>query len=96
MPEAPAASLTGAAKTAASRRRAVLMILGAACLFSLAGACVKALGGQVPLAQVVLCRNFFAVLVLLPVAEPDASIAAALGGAAVGTVMGAIASPFRP
>jgi membrane associated rhomboid family serine protease len=39
---------------------------------------------------------FGAVLVLLSVAEPDASIAAALGGAAVGTVMGAIASPFRP
>jgi drug/metabolite transporter (DMT)-like permease len=66
MPEAPAATLTGAVTSAASRRRAVLMILGAACLFSLAGACVKTLGGQVPLAQVVLCRNFFAVLVLLP------------------------------
>jgi len=66
MPEAPAATLTGAVTSAASRRRAVLMILGAACLFSLAGACVKALGGRVPLAQVVLCRNFFAVLVLLP------------------------------
>ena len=39
---------------------------------------------------------FFAVLVLLSVAEPDASIAAALGGAATGTVLGAIASPFRP
>jgi membrane associated rhomboid family serine protease len=39
---------------------------------------------------------FFAVLVLLSVAEPDASIGAAIGGAAVGTVMGAIASPFRP
>lgn len=37
-----------------------------------------------------------AVLFGLSVAEPDASIAAAVGGAAVGTVMGAIASPFRP
>jgi membrane associated rhomboid family serine protease len=39
---------------------------------------------------------FAAVLALLSVAEPDASWAAAVGGAAVGTVMGAIASPFRP
>jgi membrane associated rhomboid family serine protease len=39
---------------------------------------------------------FAAVLVLLSVAEPDAHILAAAGGAAVGTVIGAIASPFRP
>ncbi len=39
---------------------------------------------------------FIAVLFLLSVAEPDASIGAAIGGAAVGTVLGAIASPFRP
>jgi drug/metabolite transporter (DMT)-like permease len=62
MPEALVAVLP----IAAARRHAVLMILGAACLFSLAGACVKTLGGEVPLAQVVLCRNLFAVLVLLP------------------------------
>jgi hypothetical protein len=36
------------------------------------------------------------VLLLIPVAEPDASIFAAIGGAAAGTVLGAIASPFRP
>jgi membrane associated rhomboid family serine protease len=39
---------------------------------------------------------FGAVLALLSVAEPSASWAAAVGGAAVGTVLGAIASPFRP
>jgi len=39
---------------------------------------------------------FAAVLLLIPLAEPDASLFAAIGGAAVGTVMGAIASPFRP
>jgi membrane associated rhomboid family serine protease len=39
---------------------------------------------------------FGAVLALLSVAEPDASWAAAIGGAAAGTVLGAIASPFRP
>ncbi|MFZ4407444.1 MAG: DMT family transporter [Paracraurococcus sp.] len=62
MPEAPVAALS----LAASRRRAVLLILGAAGLFSLAGACVKALGGEVPLAQVVLCRNLFALPALAP------------------------------
>ena len=39
---------------------------------------------------------FAVVLLLIPLAEPDASFFAALGGAAVGTVLGAIASPFRP
>jgi membrane associated rhomboid family serine protease len=39
---------------------------------------------------------FMAVLFLLSVAEPDASIFAAVGGAGVGAVMGAVASPFRP
>jgi membrane associated rhomboid family serine protease len=39
---------------------------------------------------------FMAVLFLLSVAEPDASVFAAVGGAGVGAVMGAIASPFRP
>jgi len=39
---------------------------------------------------------FAAVLLLMSVAEPDANIFAAIGGAAVGAVMGAIASPFRP
>jgi len=39
---------------------------------------------------------FAAVLLLLSVAEPDANILAAVGGGAVGTVIGAIASPFRP
>jgi membrane associated rhomboid family serine protease len=39
---------------------------------------------------------FGVVLLLLPVAEPDANVFAAIGGAAVGTVIGAIASPFRP
>jgi membrane associated rhomboid family serine protease len=39
---------------------------------------------------------FAIVLLLLSVAEADASWAAAIGGAAVGAVLGAIASPFRP
>jgi membrane associated rhomboid family serine protease len=39
---------------------------------------------------------FAAVLLLLPLADLDASFAAGIGGAAVGAVVGAIASPFRP
>jgi membrane associated rhomboid family serine protease len=39
---------------------------------------------------------FAVVLLLLPVADQQASIFAGLGGAAVGAVAGAIVSPFRP
>jgi drug/metabolite transporter (DMT)-like permease len=49
-----------------SRRRAILLVLGAAAAFSLAAACVKALDGAVPLAEVVLWRNLFAIPALLP------------------------------
>jgi drug/metabolite transporter (DMT)-like permease len=79
MPEAPAAALSGAALPAldpARRRRAVLMILGAAGIFSVAGALVKGLGGQVPLAQVVLCRNLFAIPALLPLLWQAGGLAA--------------------
>ncbi|WP_240782616.1 DMT family transporter [Roseococcus sp. SYP-B2431] len=50
----------------AGRRRAILAILGAAILFAAAAACVKALDGAVPLAQLVLFRSVFAFPVLLP------------------------------
>ena len=49
-----------------ARRRAVLLVLGAAAVFSVAGVFVKALGGEIPLAQVVFCRNLFCIPVLLP------------------------------
>jgi drug/metabolite transporter (DMT)-like permease len=49
-----------------ARRRAVLLVLGAAAVFSVAGAFVKALDGAIPLAQVVFCRNLFCIPVLLP------------------------------
>jgi membrane associated rhomboid family serine protease len=39
---------------------------------------------------------FAAVLLLLPLADTDASVFAGLGGAAVGAVVGAVISPFRP
>ena len=59
-PPAPPAALGRA------RRRAVLLVLGAAAVFSVAGAFVKALDGAIPLAQVVFCRNLFCLPVLLP------------------------------
>ncbi len=51
----------------AARRRAILMILGAAGAFAAAAAMVKALDGALPLAQVVLGRNLFAIPALVPV-----------------------------
>ena len=60
----PKAALPAAIR--ASRRRAILSILMAAILFALAAACVKALHGAVPLAQLVLFRSLFAFPVLLP------------------------------
>ena len=39
---------------------------------------------------------FAAVLLLVPLADTDASVFAGLGGAAIGAVAGAIVSPFRP
>jgi membrane associated rhomboid family serine protease len=39
---------------------------------------------------------FAAVLLLLPIADEQGSFFAGLGGAAIGTVAGAIVSPFRP
>jgi drug/metabolite transporter (DMT)-like permease len=47
-------------------RGAILALLGASLLFALAAACVKALEGGVPLAQVVLFRSLFALPFLWP------------------------------
>jgi drug/metabolite transporter (DMT)-like permease len=54
-----------AIRLAADRKRAILMVLGAAGTFTLAAACVKALDGDIPLPQLVLFRNFFALPILL-------------------------------
>ena len=62
-PETAAEALRRAAR---ARRRAVLMVLGAAATFTLAAAFVKALRGEIPLAQVIFCRNLFAIPALLP------------------------------
>jgi drug/metabolite transporter (DMT)-like permease len=47
------------------RRRAILLLLAAAATFAIAAGCVKALAGAVPLAQVILARNVFALPLLL-------------------------------
>ena len=51
---------------AGARRQGILCVLGAAAAFALAAACVKGLYGEVPLAEVILCRNLFAIPALLP------------------------------
>ncbi|HYI83569.1 MAG TPA: DMT family transporter [Acetobacteraceae bacterium] len=61
---------------ARARRRAVLLVLGAAAVFSVAGAFVKALDGAIPLAQVVFCRNLFCLPVLLPLLLREGGAAA--------------------
>ena len=65
-----------ASELAARRRRAVLGVLGAAAVFSLAAALVKGLRGELPLAQVVLCRNLFAIPALLPLLWQAGGLAA--------------------
>ncbi len=51
---------------AGARRRGILCVLGAAAVFGMAAACVKALHGEIPVPQVMLCRNLFAIPALLP------------------------------
>jgi drug/metabolite transporter (DMT)-like permease len=51
--------------SSAARRRGILCVLGAAGSFALAAACIKALGGALPLAEVILGRNLFALPALL-------------------------------
>lgn len=53
---------------AAKRRQAILLVLGASAVFTIAAALVKALGGGLPLAQVILFRNLFALPLLLVLA----------------------------
>ncbi|WXH23687.1 DMT family transporter [Roseomonas mucosa] len=48
------------------RRRAILLVLGEALAFSLVAAMIKLLGGAIPLAEVMLFRNLFALPALMP------------------------------
>ncbi|SDB56819.1 DMT family transporter [Belnapia rosea] len=65
-----------APELAARQRRAVIGVLAAAAVFSIAGALVKGMGGALPLAQVVLCRNLFAIPALLPLLWQAGGLAA--------------------
>lgn len=56
------------ASLARARRRAILLVLGASATFALAAAAVKALQGAIPLAQLVMFRNLFALPLLLVMA----------------------------
>ncbi|MFM2149939.1 MAG: hypothetical protein RLZZ187_2245 [Pseudomonadota bacterium] len=50
---------------ARARQGAILLVLGSSATFTVAAAAVKALGGEIPLAQLILFRNLFALPVLL-------------------------------
>jgi drug/metabolite transporter (DMT)-like permease len=50
--------------TATARQRAILLVLASSGTFTLAAAAVKALDGTVPIAQVILFRNLFALPLL--------------------------------
>ena len=51
--------------TAKARQRAILLVLGSSGTFTLAAAAVKGLEGGVPMAQLILFRNLFALPILL-------------------------------
>ncbi|PHK96257.1 EamA family transporter [Pseudoroseomonas rhizosphaerae] len=67
---APPALPDDRAAQLAARRRAILCVMGAALTFALAAVAVKLLGGAIPVMQVILFRNLFAIppLVLLALA----------------------------
>jgi len=56
--------------------RAILYVLGAAGMFALAAVCVKAMDGAIPVAQLILFRNVFALPALLPVLAANGGLAA--------------------
>jgi drug/metabolite transporter (DMT)-like permease len=62
--------------TASRAKRAILAILAAAFLFAGAAAFVKGLGGAVPILQVMLFRNLFALPILLPMLRGAGGFAA--------------------
>lgn len=67
------------AARARARRRGITLLLTASATFALTAACAKAIGSAVPVAQVILFRNLFALPALLPV------VLAAGGAAALAT-----------
>lgn len=59
-----------------AQRRAILLVLLATAAFSLAAACAKTIGAGVPVAEVILFRNLFAIPALLPVVLASGGLAA--------------------
>lgn len=64
---------------ALGRKRGILLLVGATVAFAAAAGCAKALAGRIPVAEVILFRNLFALPALLPV------VLAAGGWAALAT-----------
>ena len=62
-----------------ARRRGIILVLAASAVFALSAAFAKTIGGGVPVAEVILFRNLFAIPALLPV------VLAAGGWAALAT-----------
>lgn len=58
------------------RARAILLIIGAAAVFSAAAVLVKSLDNAIPLAQVIFCRSVFAIPALLPLLLREGGLAA--------------------
>ena len=65
-PRGAARSASPAPDAVLARRRAIVAVMGAALFYSVAAIGVKALGGALPVAEIVLFRNLFALPVLIP------------------------------
>ena len=61
---------------ARARRRGILLLIGATAAFAFSAAFAKALAGRIPVAEVILFRNLFALPALLPVLLAGGGLAA--------------------
>jgi drug/metabolite transporter (DMT)-like permease len=59
-----------------ARRRGILLVIAATAAFALAAACAKTIGPAIPVAEVILFRNLFAIPFLLPVVLASGGLAA--------------------
>ena len=64
------------ALAARARRRGIVLVLLAAATFGLAAALAKAIGSRIPVAEVILFRNLFAIPALIPVVMAAGGLAA--------------------
>ena len=62
--------------TARARRRGIILLMCATVTFAIAAAFAKTLGGRIPVAEVILFRNLFALPALLPVVLASGGFAA--------------------